>query len=507
MQNKFKKNKWLTYSYKLPNNLLGTEQINNAITDFNNTVLCNLSKDQYLLIIFKIKTDDNLIRSISVLQRINKFTELQEIFNEYWNLKIDNYIQFTITEIIFNYLIIDDNHKISKPKINKPQIVYIKPNMLKSGSYNFPQTMDLYQWGTLDFILQDTEAIVYKKYSKAQYHIKFVDYNKMVVKYKLNNKTLITFTDELNDINNLGTFKRFIKNKTFHFINGKLIKKEKIYAFPYIKNNKPKPFLINNFITMDIETRNIDGVISPYAVSTYDGKIFNFFYLSDYDSTAELLTASVKSLMQRKYNGYKVYLHNFSNFDGVFLLNILTGLSNKITPIINDSKFIDILFYFKEGKYKLHFRDSLLMLPASLRKLSKAFNVTDKGIFPYKFVNTINLDYDGSVPEFKYFDCITEFQYNKYAMDYAAKSWNLRRETEFYCNQDCLVLYEVLDIFFRENFESTRINGSKYVSLPSLAFANFRCRFMPDNANIPNLKGEIHDFYQFLKIYYYPRLS
>ena len=44
--------------------------------------------------------------------------------------------------------------------------------------------------------------------------------------------------------------------------------------------------------------------------------------------------------MQRKYNGYKVYLHNFSNFDGIFLFNILTELSNDIKPIINDGNFI-----------------------------------------------------------------------------------------------------------------------------------------------------------------------
>ncbi len=31
--------------------------------------------------------------------------------------------------------------------------------------------------------------------------------------------------------------------------------------------------------------------------------------------------------MTRKYNGYKVYFHNFSKFDGVFMLKILTWLT------------------------------------------------------------------------------------------------------------------------------------------------------------------------------------
>ena len=209
----------------------------------------------------------------------------------------------------------------------------------------------------------------------------------MEVAYKIRNKTLLTFTDELLDSNNLGTFKRTIKNQTFYFERGQLKYKEKVYTFPIIKKLNPKPYLINKFITMDLETLSIDGKLSPYAVSTYDGKEYNFFYLSDYNNSDELLIDSIKSLMIRKYHGYKVYLHNFSNFDGVFLLNILTQLSDDIHPIINDGKFIDLIFKYNNSKYTLHFRDSFLMLPSSLRKLARAFNVEDKGIFPYRFVN------------------------------------------------------------------------------------------------------------------------
>ena len=122
----------------------------------------------------------------------------------------------------------------------------------------------------------------------------------------------------------------------------------------------------------------------PYAVSTFDGEELNFFYLSDYKDSDELLGESIKSLMQRKYNGYIVYLHNFSNFDGIFLLKILTELSSRINIIMRESSIIDITLYF--AKYHLKFRDSYLMLPSSLRKLAKQFNVDDKGIFPYKFV-------------------------------------------------------------------------------------------------------------------------
>lgn len=133
MTNNLPKNKWLTYTYKLPNNLLTSEQITNAVNDFNSTVLQNLSADQYLLIIFKIKASDKILRSISVAQRINKLTDLTELFKEYWNLKLDNYQQFLIQEIIFNYFLIDKENKITEIKITRPQPIVITPNFLPVG--------------------------------------------------------------------------------------------------------------------------------------------------------------------------------------------------------------------------------------------------------------------------------------------------------------------------------------------------------------------------------------
>lgn len=87
-----------------------------------------------------------------------------------------------------------------------------------------------------------------------------------------------------------------------------------------------------------------------------------------------MLISSIKSIMKRKYNGYKVYLHNFSHFDGIFLLRILSMLSDNIKIIIKNNDIIDILFIFG-NKYTLYFRDSLLILPSSLKKLALAFNV------------------------------------------------------------------------------------------------------------------------------------
>ena len=68
-------------------------------------------------------------------------------------------------------------------------------------------------------------------------------------------------------------------------------------------------------------------------------------------------------------------------------------------------------------KYSLYFRDSLLLLPSSLRKLGESFGVeTKKSIFPYSFVNNenINLNYIGKIPTYDKFDGITLKKYNNY---------------------------------------------------------------------------------------------
>ena len=74
---------------------------------------------------------------------------------------------------------------------------------------------------------------------------------------------------------------------------------------------------------MDLETRTLNGVMQPVCVSIYDGKVTKSFYLLDYNNEYLMLSASIEYLMQRKYNNHRVYLHNFSYFDGVFLLIIL----------------------------------------------------------------------------------------------------------------------------------------------------------------------------------------
>ena len=74
------------------------------------------------------------------------------------------------------------------------------------------------------------------------------------------------------------------------------------------------------------------------------------FYLTDYISIDEMVKASIKYLMHRKYSGYRVYLHNFANFDSTFLLNALNSLG-KIKPTIKNGKVIDVKLSFNNKDY------------------------------------------------------------------------------------------------------------------------------------------------------------
>jgi hypothetical protein len=134
--------------------------------------------------------------------------------------------------------------------------------------------------------------------------------------------------------------------------------------------------------------------------------------LNDYKNIEELILTALKSIMIRKYNGYNVYMHNMAKFDIIFLLKYLVKLGN-IEPVIHNDRII--LIKFKFGKYQLQFKDSYLLLLASLNKLCKSFKVNNpKSIFPHLFINENNLNYIGEVPEFKYFSKIKLEDYNEY---------------------------------------------------------------------------------------------
>jgi hypothetical protein len=123
----------------------------------------------------------------------------------------------------------------------------------------------------------------------------------------------------------------------------------------------------------------------------------------------------LKSIFIRKYNGYNIYIHNMAKFDIIFLLKYLVKIVH-VQPVIHNGRIISLsINYGKNNEYQIHFKDSYLLLLASLAKLTKGFGVeTLKSIFPHLFVNKDNLNYIGEVPNIKYFGKIDKKDYNNY---------------------------------------------------------------------------------------------
>jgi len=237
---------------------------------------------------------------------------------------------------------------------------------------------------------------------------------------------------------------------------------------------------------MDIETFVKDGIHIPYTISWYDGENSRSYYISDLNSSNNMLTQAIKDIMIKKYDNFNVYIHNLSNFDAIFLLKILVQLG-EIKPIIHNDKLISIGFKF--NGYNITFRDSHQILITSLAKLDKSFKiVTLKSIFPHLFVNENNLNYIGTIPDIKYFDSISSIDYNCYIENY--NIWNLRDESIRYCEIDCISLFQIMVKFNDLIFEYFKINVHKYPTLSSLTFAIFRSSFM-ENDLIPQLSGKI----------------
>src|SRR6267142_2029215 len=294
----------------------------------------------------------------------------------------------------------------------------------KSEYYNETQIDSfIISYGFKEGIISEKNIIKsdlsFQKYKNNNLVISFnpLDFGKVLTINKLVNETLYILQTKDNLItkilssenqNSIEIFKD--ADLIIKFIDFKLSENKFIRVLP--KSNK----LANNFITLDIETYIKNNVLIPYCISIYDGKIAYSYFISDFKDSQDLILTALKSILTRKYNGYNVYMHNMAKFDIIFLLKHLVKLGD-VTPIIHNGRIISINLNFgKNLEYRLQFKDSYLILLASLDKLTKGFIVeTLKSIFPFLFVNEDNLDYIGEVPEFKYFyNNIKLSEYNNY---------------------------------------------------------------------------------------------
>jgi len=475
-------NKWINKEYTISGNI-NKNLINNILTKFWNDEMVKLSSDKYVMFLLRVEFESGRFASLSHMQKVNNedLDKVLKAFDRVSDIHSEDYTSLPAINIVVSYKLISD----SKLKVKKSKIIEVKPakEIIPSTrifGYNFPNSTEITKFG--DILDQENNKYYVRKVnSNLNYEI-IINSDHNLVKVFKDNDLIIEFKDYLTDES--GTFTRIINGKTFIYEEGEIILKKIVKKVNCLSSISPSRKLSNKFITLDIETYTIDGIMKPYCVGIYDGKMKTSYYLSDYENEERMLFHALISIIKSKYHLYNVYVHNLSKFDGIFLLNALKRIGNTEIKIVRkDGKFINIKVIYND-KYTINFKDSLLILPVSLSKLAKSFGLDDKGIFPYKFVNdsyntNINLNYIGEIPNIGYYDNLSYEQYDELSFDIL--KWNLKEETIKYCLLDCELLYNVLIKYNEYIFKYFKLNIGKYPTLPSLAFAIFRSNFLPES--------------------------
>jgi hypothetical protein len=190
--------------------------------------------------------------------------------------------------------------------------------------------------------------------------------------------------------------------------------------------------LITEFVTFDIECINKNNKLIPYLISAFNGTD----YITSFNNNLyDLFSNFIKQLFTFIKSDNKtitIYAHNFSGFDGIFLLNHLLPFGN-VEPLLFNGKLISVkLTILIEGDNELTksngksiiFKDSYLLLPVSLRELALTYNCTEnKGIFPFKLTDIF---YSGVFPRFEYFTDINISEYLNMSNSFNNKIWNFK---------------------------------------------------------------------------------
>jgi hypothetical protein len=469
---------WIDFKINVKNQIFNKEMLKANLNKFWSEILETLKDNQHIWLLFRLQWSNGEYVTIGKLQKLNK-EDMDYILNyiiDEIEDKSEYYKTNSIQSMIFSY-------NIKKGKA-KDKITLGNQNLQYQDyqHHKLPITMNPLEYRKL---MEQTDNKFTIQVNETNVAFITQEEDKNIVKLYRKGDHVYNWIDKYVDKN---TFIRVLNNKRFTFINKELALLTIDKSVKYIKPLEKRGNKNNNFITMDIETFIKNNIHVPYCISFYDGKQTFSYYLTNFKNYESMIINCIKDLMVKKYDNYKVYIHNLSGFDANFLLKILASLGS-IKPIIHHNKIISI--NFKYNGYDITFRDSQQLLNVSLRKLGFAFGVEIlKSIFPYVFVNENKLNYNAYLPEFKYFNDITKLEYQEYSNKFKGKTWNFKDETVKYCENDCVSLYQILIKFNELIYKLFEINIHKHPTLSSLAFAIFRTHFLKSNT-IPQLSGQI----------------
>lgn len=124
------------------------------------------------------------------------------------------------------------------------------------------------------------------------------------------------------------------------------------------------------------------------------------------------------------------------------------------------------------------FKDSMLLLPKSLRQLCDSFNIVNKkGVFPY-LLNDVT--YKGKFPNYNLFTSISNNEYLNMKVQYSNQIWCFKEEAINYCKLDCLVLHQILVKFNELIYKEFKVDPINALTLPSLAMRIYKTLYLPN---------------------------
>lgn len=239
--------------------------------------------------------------------------------------------------------------------------------------------------------------------------------------------------------------------------------------------------------TLDLETRTDPitkelEVISAcrFTESKWGDGWYKTYFINDYENSHDLILALITDLFSPPFcldrSGMVFYVHNFSGFDSVFILQTLAEYTEMFKIIKKDDKVISLKVsksLYAKNDITITFLDSQSLLPVKLAKLAPAFGVGFKGEFDFSKVN-----------------CCNTYQ------DFEA----IKGELLSYNKQDCFVLYRVLEKFSELVFRLFSVvvffERKKQLkdtpTLGSLALKIYRSNFMPEDARISITDAELY---------------
>ena len=337
--------------------IMSTDLLTESIKLFFKEVI-SPNKKYFCLIVFEYELGD-----FRTLSKGKIITELSlNNFIDYslnmFNFRSEDYRSLTIENIIFKFFEIPEN--IADKYLEKWEL--IEPDksikLEKFGKIKLPTNNNYISWGN-----QISPNIIISK--KRIYHI-----NPNNIEVYENGDKILTFIDKISNTTKYD-FIRIIDNYKYYIKNNKIVLIIKDLPTKYLTKLNPKKISHPKIITFDIETLLINNVHKPYLYSMYDGcKSYSWFT----DSPEQLFDR----LLTRKYKNYIVYAHNLSRFDVVFIFKYLSTLRSKgfkIKLLLKDQNIIAISIINRNKNISITIRDSYLILPAALKKLTKQFKV------------------------------------------------------------------------------------------------------------------------------------